>query len=82
MTALAALMAVLPLIQKGLPEGIALARKLYEMLTSGKDPTPADWDDLEKRAKKTARQKVLEILAEAGIPLDSPIAIEMLSKVP
>jgi len=63
--------AIIALIQEFGPTGIAIGEQLYKMFSGGAAPTQADWDQLKALANVSARQKMLDALARAGIDPNS-----------
>ena len=61
--------------------GIPAAEKIWQMVTSGADPTQADWDALKKLVNQTPLSQMQDALARAGIPLDDPRAVAFLALV-
>jgi len=67
---------LIPIIaQNGLP----LAEALYKKWASGNPPTAADFTELRALAEQTAVDRVKARLAAAGIPLEDPKAVQLLS---
>lgn len=55
---------LLPIIAK---YGIEFAYKLWLKLAAGGEPTQTDWDELLGLSRKQAKDKMLAVLAVAGI---------------
>lgn len=52
--------------------GLPLAEKVWRLAASGKDPTEADWDELNALAEKPAAAYLAE--AQARAALQTPVA--------
>jgi len=55
------------LIRLVLLEGLPVAARLWQLWTTNAPPTTEDWKQLEELGKSSARQRMLEALARAGI---------------
>lgn len=62
--------------------GLPLAEKLWQKWSAKGEPTQADWAELKAIASQTARMRLVDALSRAGISLDDPKAVDLLSKVP
>lgn len=69
---------LIPIVAK---YGLPLAEKLFQKWTTKTEPTQADFDELRQLASESAKEIVTSRLVAAGIPLDDPRAIELLSLV-
>ncbi len=72
--------ALIPLIvQYGLP----VAEAIWKKVTTGANPTQADWDELKTLASTTARDRALAAMARATPPIDptSPQGLAILAAV-
>ncbi len=69
------------IIQLIISEGIPAAYKIWQLASSGKDPTEADWQALLALEGKTALDQLKASLTAAGIALDSPQAVALLALV-
>jgi hypothetical protein len=52
---------------------------VYQKWASGSVPTQADFDSLRALASQSASDRMMAALVKAGIPLDSPQAVTLLS---
>jgi len=54
----------LPIIANG---SLKLAEAIWQKWASGKDPTQADWDELNQMAGQTAKDRMVKMLLDNGI---------------
>jgi hypothetical protein len=68
--------AIIPIIAQ---YGIPLAEKLVEKWLSGSAPTLADFAELRALMGQNAKDRMKAALTAAGIPLDDPKAVQLIS---
>ena len=63
-------------------EGLHVAVRLWELWSSGKEPTKEDIDALKILSLKTPRSQMMEAFARNNIDSSSPDAVRMLDLLP
>ncbi len=65
------------LIQLIIKYGLPMAERIWQKATSGKDPTQADFDELNALETETPETHLAAIAKNLGLEMDSPKIVEI-----